>query len=586
MAYIFVSSFKQGLDARRSKISAQQGSLVSGNNIHINRGGEIEKRKAFVPKFALPAGTFGLHATRTGVYVFGSIAAPAMPAGLFYQRLEATGTPAMTEVISTDNFAGSPYVVARFDNGTVHHFYNGVRITDWDSVGAASSDIFTLGRALADLVTKHPAVTAVYSTIAGAPTITITADAVNTAFTLSVAMSTDTGTNNGMSIANTASAAAGVAQVSTVTLSRNGTLAGSEATDSWTITVGGTAYMLATAASGTGSAIRTHRNKVYATVQGLLYFSDTENASIWKQPAITTPPAPVNFSGFESLDSQTGQADTLVAMAPYQNYLAVFARRSTQVWAVVAGDPVANVPVQILDNIGTFAPRSTVNFGELDVFFLSDTGIRSLRARDASNAATVFDVGTNIDPLVIKQVRTLTEESMSRACGVIEPGEGRYMLAIGDKVFVYSFFPASGIAAWTTYETGFAVSDWAVQNNRLYARSGNQIYLYGGNDGLTYDACEATVELSWLDADKAAHRKRFHGLDVSCDGTWHISYSTDPVSGAFVEAGSVVGQNFSLPSFGLCGYGTHVGFKFTSHDPSAAKLSSFACHFEFTDPPK
>ena len=29
MAYIFVNSFKQGLDARRSKISALQGSLVS-----------------------------------------------------------------------------------------------------------------------------------------------------------------------------------------------------------------------------------------------------------------------------------------------------------------------------------------------------------------------------------------------------------------------------------------------------------------------------------------------------------------------------------------------------------------------------
>ena len=44
MAYIFVNSFKQGLDARRSKISAQQGSLVSGKNVHINRGGEIETR--------------------------------------------------------------------------------------------------------------------------------------------------------------------------------------------------------------------------------------------------------------------------------------------------------------------------------------------------------------------------------------------------------------------------------------------------------------------------------------------------------------------------------------------------------------
>jgi hypothetical protein len=314
----------------------------------------------------------------------------------------------------------------------------------------------------------------------------------------------------------------------------------------------------------------------------LLYFSDTENPAEWT-PA---PTVPTSFAGFENLSSQTGQSDTLVAMAPYQNFLAVFARRATQIWSVVAGDPVSNVPVQILDNIGTVAPRSAINFGELDVFFLSDTGIRSLRARDASNSAVVYDVGTSIDPLVITRMKTRSEAELTQCCGVIEPREGRYMLAIGSEIFVYSFFPASNISAWTTYEAGFTVSEWAVQESKLYARSGNTIYLYGGDAGETYDTSEASVELSWLDADKAAHRKRFHGIDASCEGTWQIDYSTDPVSNQFVLAGHVIGQNFSLPSFGIAGYGTHVGFKFTSTDASAAKMSSFACHFEFTEPPK
>jgi hypothetical protein len=100
MAYIFVNSFKQGLDARRSKISAQQGSLVSGKNVHINRGGEIEKRKAFVSKYALSADTFGLHATRAAIYTFGSkalgaLAAPGIPAGVTYQQLAAPSASAM-----------------------------------------------------------------------------------------------------------------------------------------------------------------------------------------------------------------------------------------------------------------------------------------------------------------------------------------------------------------------------------------------------------------------------------------------------------------------------------------------------------
>jgi len=575
MAYIFVNSFKQGLDARRSKISAQQGSLVSGKNVHINRGGEIEKRKAFVVKHALPAGTFGLHATRTNLYTFGSAAAPTMPAGVTYQQLVAATPSDMTAVISTDTFAGVPYVVASFASGAIHHFYNGVRVTDWDVMAGT---VFTLGQALANLVTLAPAISASYSTVSGKATVTITADVTNVAFTVSSSVISHDGSTPTVAIVATTAPAVGVAQVTTITL----TSASTTAQVSWAIIVNGVTYVLTTGSAVTGSSVRTFRNKMYATGQGLLYFSDTENAAEWT-PA---PTVPTSFAGFENLSSQTGQSDTLVAMAPYQNFLAVFARRATQIWSVVAGDPVSNVPVQILDNIGTVAPRSAINFGELDVFFLSDTGIRSLRARDASNAAVVYDVGTSIDPLVITRMKTLSEANLAKCCGVIEPREGRYMLAIGSEIFVYSFFPASNISAWTTYEAGFTVSEWAVQESKLYARSGNTIYLYGGDAGETYDTSEAAVELSWLDADKAAHRKRFHGIDASCEGTWQVDYSTDPVSNQFVLAGHVIGQNFSLPSFGIAGYGTHVGFKFTSTDASAAKMSSFACHFEFTEPPK
>lgn len=575
MAYIFVNSFKQGLDARRSKISAQQGSLVSGKNVHINRGGEIEKRKAFILKYALPANTFGLHATRSHIYTFGSITPPVMPSGVTYQQLVAPSSPAMTEVISTDTYAGVPYVVARYANGAIHHFYNGSRVTDWDTLAGS---VFTLGQTLAEMVTLAPAITASYTTVAGKATITITADAPNTAFSIASTVTPIDGSSPSVAIVATTAPSVGVAQVSTVTL----TSTTDTSQVAWSIIVNGVTSILSTSGAVAGSSVRTHRSKMYATGSGLLFFSDTENPAEWT-PA---PTVPTSFAGFENLSSQTGQSDTLVAMAPYQNFLAVFARRATQIWSVVPGDPSANVPVQILDNIGTVASRSAINFGELDVFFLSDTGIRSLRARDASNSAVVFDVGTSIDPLVIARMKTRTELELTKCCGVIEPREGRYMLAIGSEIFVYSFFPASNISAWTTYEAGFIVSEWATQESKLYARSGNMVYLYGGDAGETYDTSEASVELSWLDADKAAHKKRFHGIDASCEGTWQIDYSIDPVSNQFVLAGHVIGQNFSLPSFGIAGYGTHIGFQFKSSDASAAKLSSFACHFEFTDPPK
>ena len=316
---------------------------------------------------------------------------------------------------------------------------------------------------------------------------------------------------------------------------------------------------------------------MYASSGSLIHFSDNDAPRNW---TIQNN----HFAGFENLAAQTGSYTKSIGAANYQNFMAIFARRSTQIWQMVPGDPTSNQVVQLMDGIGSVASGSIASFGELDVFFLSDTGIRSLRARDSSNAAVVFDIGTSIDPIVQAKMDTAGYAKTKRAKGIIEPTDGRYLLAIGSTVFVYSFFPASGISAWTTYDLGFEVEDWAVQDDRLYCRSGDKIYLYGGNDNNTYDASEASVELSWLSADKPAHKKRFYGLDVSCEGTWNAQISTDPVTNQFVTTGSVIGQNFSQPNFRMSALGTHIGLKFSTTDASFSRLSSACIHFDFTDP--
>ena len=592
MAYIFVNSFKRGLDARRSRISATQGTLVRGENIHINRGGEIEKRKAFVLKHALPAGqTFGLHGSRLGLYVFGSDAAGsvAIPPGVRYQQLAAPSSAAMVEVISSDSFNGVPYVVARFADGSIHHFWNGVRVTDWDVIAPEISDLATLGQKFADLVNTDLEASAIYSLILGVDTITITGNAVAVSLPITASVQNSGAENNQALVTITQGADATHVQEATVELIGGYTPA-TDANDAWEITVNGRSYRLTGSAAGVGSTARTFRGKVYATVQGLLYFSDAQNPTRWTTTYVPDPAFPLvkvdTFAGFESVASQTSSADSLITTATYQNHLAVFSRRNVQIWAVVPGDPKDNAPVQILDQIGTMAPRSAVSFGQLDVFFLADSGIRSLRARDASNAAVVFDVGTAIDPLVRAHMDTLTEAEIERAVGAIEPRDGRYMLAIGSKVFVYSFYPASDISAWSTYEPGFAISDFAVREDQFYARSGDSVYLLGGDDGNQFDESMAWADISWLDAEKPAHRKRFTGLDVSCEGSWSVSYNTNPNTEDFTLSGHLTGQNFSLPAFAISGTGTHVAFRFQSNDAAPARLSSSAVHFDYTDPPK
>lgn len=69
--YQVISNFNGGLDARKFFLSLPPGTLTTLLNGHITQGGEIEKRKAFLPT-ALPKGTFGAQETTQGIIVFGS----------------------------------------------------------------------------------------------------------------------------------------------------------------------------------------------------------------------------------------------------------------------------------------------------------------------------------------------------------------------------------------------------------------------------------------------------------------------------------------------------------------------------------
>ena len=78
MPYIVVESFKGGLDRRRSDLVSAPGMLIKAENVHVTRGGEIEKRKAFVAidtgvdtEHQNPfEGTYGMESTSEGVTVF------------------------------------------------------------------------------------------------------------------------------------------------------------------------------------------------------------------------------------------------------------------------------------------------------------------------------------------------------------------------------------------------------------------------------------------------------------------------------------------------------------------------------------
>lgn len=469
MPYLVIEDFKAGLDKRRLEQSSPAGALITLENAHINRGGEIEKAKAFISKFTIPAGTFGLAALGDLLYVFGSIADPGVPAGLLYQQLEheSGAAPAMSAFLRADVFANKLFVIAKYANDDVRPFYDEVLIAGFQT---SSGTVFE------ELVIN--------------------------------------------------------------------------------------------------AALLVYKNKVYLVSDTNLLFSQSGNAAIFDEGA--------TGSGLIDVSTQVANEAALNGLAAYQNSLAVFSKRNIHIWSTDP-DPDAYAIIQILPNLGTNAPRSVVSFGDHDVFFLSDTGIRSLRAINSSLAAGVTDVGTPIDDLIIATMSGLSDDVIQSAVSAIEPKDGRCILSLGDTLFVFSYFYSSKISAWSTYVPGVNMTDFATIGSRLYARAGNQVYLYGGDNNDQYVAGAVVVE-TLIDARGIATWKNWTALDLICEGVWDVYVNSNPNTfddpSKFTKTATVTEHTIDKLRISMQQQGPLLKMRFVHQGAGAARLSKIIVHYD------
>lgn len=686
MSYFVIEDFRAGMDTRRMPVLSVPGSLLSLVNGHINRGGEIEKRLAFVPQITMPANTFGLSAVGGTLFTFGSVESVTFPAdspsNLVYQRLQSASGAPMAGVLQVSAFSGKPYVIAQFDDGSIHHFYDGVRhaefvearartsftITGGTTVGVQATASFTVtggintpgdrvltiragtlaimttavqhngsnnatAQAIADSINNFVGDPDFTATVSGA-TVTITAVTPGTQFNgLSLNISTtgsftvgsinhftggvDNAITNlavdGIKIidapvlhtgdnATTAMAVAAaineyqsapefravavgnkvnviiqdagtVHNGKTLAITRTGNLVTSP---SATATLAG-GQNLVTSPVGSetylpGEFAKPAKSKVYSTAGSLTHFSGIE--------APLESNDPNKEAGFINLATNAEGSERLTAIANYQQNLAIFSERTVQIWFVdvTAG---ANQQLQVLNNTGAIAPLSVQEIGDSDVFYLSESGIRSLRARDSSNAAFTTDVGNPIDTLMLQEIITdRVQARNSRA--VLEPRDGRYMLALGSKVYVFSFFPASRVSAWSIYEPGFAVTSWAIIGRRLYCRGNdNKLYLLGGKTGAEYDNTQVEAYVPYMSAQKPATQKGFTGLDLACEGVWRVEIATDPNNEQALQTVATVEETtFAKGHVAFQARSTHLAMRLTSQNDGYARLGSIAVHVD------
>jgi hypothetical protein len=693
MGNIWIREFTGGLDTRRMKETTAGGVLIKASNGHISRGGEFEKRAAFVPTYALPAGTVGMAEGADSIYVFGSGATPGgLPSGVKYQRLQhANGVTALSRILATDLYASKLYVVGEFADGSIFHFYDGVRITNWydgrarasfqvtggveataiaatgsfDITGGTSDPANTITGVLVagvnliaapvqhtgDNATTAIAVAAAINGYTSVPdytaissgnrviiTATTTGPAANgrvIATTLTGDFSTGNVLNmaggstsetsvladlqvNGVSVigapvlwdtSNEATAAAiasainshasapeysatsvgdKVNIVAAITgVAANGRAVSFSLEKGFSITPSSGIVMAngAVNPSGTyqpGSSVKTAGRKMYSTSGSVLHFSGVAEPTKWTTDNVG--------AGFIDMAAETSGAEQLQGIGVYQNNLAVFAERAIII-EYIDPDPALNRKVQTLNNTGTLAPRSITQFGDSDLFYLDASGLRSLRARDSSNAAATTDIGVPIDTLVIQQIEDLTISELQRVFGIIEPRDGRFWLVMKDVIFVFSFFNGAKVSAWSTYvpstivdgeEVPFVVEEVAVYRRRVYLRSGNTIYVYGGlSNVIQYDATAAEAWLPYLDANDPSRQKNFTGLDAALEGLWTVSVAFKPTDeNTKDEVARYSETSFNENRTPGIGRSTHISLQFKSVGEGPAKLSSAVIHYE------
>lgn len=684
MTYTVQLDFKAGLDRRRPQSAAPAGSLWECINAHITRGGDIEKRKAFVAKYALPAGeTFGLARASDSLYVFGSAAAPAVPAGVTYQRLQHPDGLSMTALLDWDTFSGKIYAIAEYSDGSVHHFYDGNIVADWDNgiVRSAMTNNDGIAAHLESLIDDDPT----YATSVSSNVITIQAANAGAPFTISaetenggnvndqsitlvetqanvtggtevlssssfeiIAGTASAGVNkissvmvDGVEILNTAVdwatshsatatavaaqinsyssspeytasasgpvvtirgatgsgatpngkavsvTAAGDVQTTTPAAMAGGVAGTSNVAQTYTATIGGTfeigdrfTIIIDDKKFGAkfnptikGRSCLTHRGKMYATADSLLQFGGVNTATGWNSDDDVG-------ASFINMSNQYGGSEDLVTSAPFQKNLAVFSEQTIQVWAMNA-DPELNEQLQILTRTGTRARHSVISYGDQDVAYLDRTGIRSLRSREISNLVSVGDIGTPIDPYVQEYLATLTQDEQDAACSVMDPLDGRLWIAVGQRIFVYTSFNTAKINAWTTYEPGFT-PEWMVEvNRRICLRSGDTIYLYGGDSGDEYDDSPVTVTMPFFHDNKLANYKALRGFDADLENLWAVTVLVDPRdTSRYTDVGNIEGFTYLDGNIGIPVRTTHAAPKFVCASEGYARISNFCLHFQ------
>jgi hypothetical protein len=580
MPYVQMQDIRLGMDRKRkSRVASELGSAWTIENAHLTRGGDIDRRKKFVEiGDGFPDTTFGLYAINDTLYTLGYDPGQVsnVPSGVTHILTQhPTPSTAIVAVKDAEPFDGLLYSILEFSDGNIYHYYDVDRVTDWDTLASDVGSNDAVAASLAAAIDKSAIVSATSST----NVVTVTGEEDDVSFTLT-GSTNNFGSNPDQTITIVETQAAGASQPQINTITIGGTF---EAADQFTVTLDSSEEFVVTGgSSGTGTTVLTFKQKLYSTAASNLYFCALNAPTQWISG--------VDY-GFINMASQTGGQELLTVAEEYQGLMAIFSENNIRVWSI-SEDSAANTFLQTLRNTGTVAPASVTPYGNNDIFYLDTSGIRSLKARDSSNAAYVSDVGTSIDTHIREYMDTLTEAEISAATGIIEPIDGRLWIAIGKRIYVLSFFPSAKISAFSFYSLDFQVTHLAKVGDRIYARGrddngDDKLYLYGGTNNNEYpgdDEDNVFIELPYFGARDPAGLKELLGFDIIGINNWKVDILPDPNNDTvIVEQGITTGTTYGKPRFATSGVSPLFAVNLTCSTAGQATLSALAMHYNDTN---
>ena len=266
----------------------------------------------------------------------------------------------------------------------------------------------------------------------------------------------------------------------------------------------------------------------------VVYYSDTLNGHIWATGA----------AGAIDLKTVWG-ADTIIAIQPFYGKLVIFGKHNIVIYNGPA-DPDTMTLDEVIRGIGCASRDSVQAVGD-DLYFLSDTGVRSLSRTTEKDNIPLQDLS-----LTIKDTITRNISQSTNAKAVYVENEGTYILSFVDLNVTYIFDikheTPSGtprITTWT-FDTTRVPSSFAYTESKdlLIGQAGGSIATYEGYydkdyvSGGTYTSASytGTFKTTWLDLGQGAVASLLKKLKAVISGgsgttigiKWYKDFAMEP----------------------------------------------------------